>query len=136
MDDSGLPDDAPHARVWWVLATVAGLVLVGIGAASADGRDAPPAPAAGLIVTALRPAYQGHYLTPDDVATLRAGGLATTSVRTRELVCQGIELYFDTVAERDAYLAEYGARFPAEPPYLAGDPCRPFRDSPRYVTSQ
>ena len=77
-----------------------------------------------------------HCQNAADVAALRAQGLATTSVLNRELVCQGVELFFDTTDQRDAYLADYLDRFPAEPPYLPGDPCRPFRDSPRYVVGE
>lgn len=125
--------DGMRARRRWVAAALIGSLLVLLGAAAAYGGTPSKTPSAEVGVAAVRPAYQGHYVTPDDVATLRAAGLATTSVRNRELTCQGIELFFDTLAERDAYLAEYGTRYPIEPPYLPGDPCRPFRDAPVYV---
>jgi hypothetical protein len=117
-----------------VLAAAAVLVVL-LSGASAQARPGPTGPAA-LGGIAVRPAYHGRYLTPSDVATLQAEGLATAPVINRELVCQGVELYFDTNAERAAYVADYAARFPVEPPYLAGDPCSPYRGSPHYVDGQ
>jgi hypothetical protein len=137
VEDVGVPagDELLHARArrrrLWLLAAAAAVVVAFSGA----GTRAPDEPAnAG--VTAVRPAYQGRYLTPGDVATLQAQGLATAEVLNRELACQGVELYFDTAAERDAYVADYAARFPVEPAYVDADPCRPYRDSPRYVAGQ
>ena len=134
MDDVGVPADSGtvHARRRRarVLATAAAVVLLLSGASTHVPHDETTATVG---VAVVRPAYQGHYVTTDDVATLQAQGRATTEVLNRELVCQGVELYFDTPDERDAYLTEYAARFPVEPPYLAGDPCSPYRDSPRYV---
>ncbi len=126
------PGEAAPARRRWVLVTVAAMLLVVLGAASADGDVR----GAGRGDYLIRPAYQGHLLTTADVAALRAQGRAVTSALNRELACQGVELYFDTTDERDAYLADYLSRFPAEPPYLTGDPCRPFRDSPRYIVGE
>ncbi len=136
-DVLGSPGDSIRARRRWLAAALIGslLVLMGAAAAYGGGPSRPGSSGAAVGAAAVRPAYQGHYVTPDDVATLRAAGLATTSVRNRELTCQGIELFFDTLAERDAYLAAYGSRYPVEPPYLDGDPCRPFRDAPVYVVS-
>ena len=132
MDDVGVPtqDQPVRARRWpWVLAAAATVVLLLSGASAHARGDETDV----VGVAAVRPAYQGHYVTPDDVATLQAQGLATAEVLNRELVCQGVELYFDTPTERDAYVAGYDARFPNEPPYLAGDPCSPYRDSPAVV---
>lgn len=123
-----VPGRRPPARLRVASVAFAAAVLVVVVAAGNETEPTAPPTAA-----AVRPAYQGHYVTQDDVATLQEQGLATASVRTRELACQGIELFFDTSDQRDAYLAEYGSRFPVEPPYLPGDPCRPYRDSPRYV---
>lgn len=132
MADVDVPADDGFRRArrrWlWALGIVAVVVLLVTGA-GARAHDDPT----NAGVTAVRPAYQGHYLTPDDVATLQAQGLATAEVLNRELVCQGVELYFDTAQERDAYVAEYAARFPVEPAYVDADPCLPYRDSPRYV---
>ena len=110
----------------------AALLVVLLSGASTQAHHGATGPST-LGGIAVRPAYHGEYLTPSDVATLQAEGLATAPVISRELVCQGVELYFDTDAERDAYVADYTARFPVEPPYLAGDPCSPYRDSPHYV---
>jgi hypothetical protein len=120
---------ARHRR-GWILAGVAVLVVL-LSGASAQIHGATGPSTLGTI--ALRPAYHGRYVTPADVATLQSEGLATAPAVNRELVCQGVEVYFDTRAERDAFLADYTARYPVEPPYLAGDPCLPFRDAPRYV---
>jgi hypothetical protein len=125
-----VPGERPPARLRKASVALAAVVLV-VVVVSAAGSEGEPT--ARPTAAAVRPAYQGHYVTQDDVATLQEQGLATASVRTRELACQGIELFFDTSDQRDAYLAEYGSRFPVEPPYLPGDPCRPYRDSPRYV---
>jgi hypothetical protein len=119
-----------------VVVAVIGVALVAIGATSADGQTAGAPVAAALATAAVRPAYQGHFVTADEVAELQAQGLAEAPVLNRELACQGVELYFDTADERDAYLAGYVARYPVEPPYLAGDPCRPYRDSPRFATDE
>jgi hypothetical protein len=130
VDDTGVRRDGPGRvpRRWpWVLAATVVVVLLLSGASFNDGGTAR------LGAASLRPVYEGQYVTPLDVATLQEQGLAEAHVVNRELVCQGIELYFNTAAERDAYVAGYDARFPVEPPYLAGDPCRPFRNSPRYV---
>ncbi len=138
MDDElplPAPGDSPRARRRWMAVVAGALLILVVGAASADGavRAAPGASAGDLYI---RPAYQGHFVTPDDVAALQAQGLARASVLNRELVCQGVELYFDTTDQRDAYVADYLSRFPAEPPYLTGDPCRPYRDSPRLVAQE
>lgn len=127
------PGDSARARLRWLGVALTGLVLVAVGAAATDGRTEVPAASRVPGAVDIRPAYQGHYVTPNDVATLQANGLATASVRNRELTCQGIVLYFDTTSERDEYLAAYVVRFPVEPPYLTGDPCRPYRDSPLFV---
>ncbi len=131
MDDVAVPRESVPARPrwFWFLGSGAAIVLL-LSGASAHAHDTGTT---GFDATALRPAYQGHYLSPDDVATLQAQGLATTEVVNRELVCQGVELYFDTPAERDAYVTQYTARYPVEPAYLDGDPCAPYRDSPRLV---
>ena len=134
MVDIGVPADgesmpARHRRAW-ILTAVALLVLL-LSGASVHTHGATGPSMLGTI--ALRPAYHGRYVTPTDIASLQAQGLATASAVNRELVCQDVEAYFDTNAERDAYMADYARRFPVEPPYLAADPCRPFRSSPHYV---
>ncbi|OJV80864.1 MAG: hypothetical protein BGO37_15130 [Cellulomonas sp. 73-92] len=134
MDDDGVswgdePVPARHRR-GWVLASVAALVVLLSGAGTqAHGATGPST----LRTMALRPAYHDQYVSPSEIALLQAHGLATAPAVTRELVCQGVEAYFDTTAERDAYMAGYAARYPVEPPYLAGDPCLPFRSAPQYV---
>jgi hypothetical protein len=134
VDDNGVrwddePAPARHKR-GWVLAAVAVLVILLSGASTQiHGATGPST----LGTIALRPAYHGRYVTPADVAMLQSHGLATAPAVDRELVCQGVEVYFDTKAERDAYLADYATRYPVEPPYLAGDPCRPFRGAAQYV---
>lgn len=136
MPDVDVPADErlPRARRRpWVLAA-AGLVVLLLSGAGTRAQDERADTNAG--VTAVQPAYRGHYVSPDDVATLQAQGLATAEVLNRELVCQGVELYFDTPAERDAYVAEYTSRFPVEPAYVDADPCLPYRDSPRYVSGE
>jgi hypothetical protein len=132
-DDDVRWDDEPapaHHRRAWILAAVAVLVVL-LSGASTQTHSATGPSTIGTI--ALRPAYHGRYVTPADVAMLQSHGLATAPAVDRELVCQGVEVYFDTNAERDAYLADYAARYPVEPPYLAGDPCRPFRGAAQYV---
>ncbi len=132
MDDFGVRADGestPGRRRAWVLAGV-GLVVVLLSGASTQSGSVEPST---IDTVALRPVYHDRYVTPSDVAWLQTEGLATVPAVNRELVCQGIEVYFDTSAERAAYLADYAARHPVEPAYLAGDPCLPFRDAPRYV---
>ena len=134
MDDVDVPtrDGTGQARrSWpWVLAATAVVALLLSGASTQPSQDGQTT---SVGVAAVRPVYHGQYVTPSDLATLQAQGLATAEVVNRELVCQGVELYFDTSAERDAYLADYDARFPVQPPYLAGDPCSPYRSSPHLV---
>ena len=134
MDDSGVPWDgaAPPARHrrGRVVAGIGLLVVLLSGAGTqAHGSTGPST----LGTVALRPAYHDRYVTPAEIALLQAHGLATAPAVNRELVCQGVEAYFDTTAERDAYQAAYATRHPVEPPYLAGDPCLPFRGAPQYV---
>ncbi len=134
MDDNGVPWDeeprrARHPR-GWILAGVAVLVVL-LSGASTQAHSATGPSTIGTI--ALRPAYHDRYVTPAEITLLQARGMATAPAVNRELVCQGVEAYFDTTAERDAYLADYAARYPVEPPYLAGDPCLPFRAAPQYV---
>jgi len=124
-DDESMP--GRHRR-GWVLAGVALVVLL-LSGASSHAATAPSS----IGSVALRPVYHDRYISLTDVATLQREGLATAPAVNRELVCQGVEVYFDTNAERDAFQASYAARYPVEPAYLAGDPCLPFRDSPRYV---
>ena len=88
---------------------------------------------------ALRPVYQGHYLTMNEVAALQKKGKAMGSVVNEELACQGITLYFDTGAEVDAYNKDFNARHPvtaAPTPRPTTDPCAKYTDSPRYVTEK
>lgn len=118
----------------WVVGLAAFVLLTGPGAAIAEGPVVSRTAPAGLAAGGLRPAYHGHHVSPNDVAALQSQGKATASAVNRELACQGIELFFDSPGERDAYLAEYGARFPVEPAYVASDPCLPYRDSPQFVT--
>ena len=134
MDDDGVPwGDQPvptRHRRGWVLAGIAVLVVL-LSGASTQVHGTTGQSTLGTI--ALRPAYHDRYVSPSEIALLQAHGLATAPAVNRELVCQGVEAYFDTAAERDAYMAGYAARYPVEPPYLAGDPCRPFRGAPQYV---
>jgi hypothetical protein len=121
-----------HRRGWIVTAVVVLVVLLSGASVQTHGATGPSTLGTG----GLRPVYHGQYITPRDVATLQAQGLATSSEVNRELVCQGVELYFDSNAQRAAYLADYAKRFPTEPPYLAGNPCSPFRNSPSYAAGQ
>lgn len=134
MDDDGVPwgnEPMPaRRRRGWVLVGIGLLVVLLSGASTqAHGATGPST----LDTIALRPAYHDRYVSLAEIAMLQAHGLATDPVVNRELVCQGVEAYFDTTAERDAYLAGYAARYPVEPPYLAADPCLPFRGAPQYV---
>lgn len=125
------------ARRWpWVLvaAVAAFLVVGGVWVhRGGDSATVGPAGSAGVAVGSVRPAYDGRYVTAQEVAALQAQGLATKAALTRELVCQGVELYFDTSAERDAYLSDYAARYPVQPAYVDANPCLPYAGSPRYV---
>ena len=85
----------------------------------------------------LRPAYHGGYVTMGQIADLQRRGLAMGSVNSRELACQGISLYFDTEAERQAYLDDFERRDQGRPVLLPPhtDPCERYASSPRYVTT-
>ncbi len=84
----------------------------------------------------LRPAYEGHYLSSNELKDLQAHGKAMASANDPALACQGISLYFDTEAERDAYNADFDARYPigSDQRGAGEDPCAPYADWPSFVT--
>ncbi len=146
----GIDKDAPaDGRVRRRRAGIAVAVAAATGLLTGGAAPAAREPGVGGIwrqddgsvaidVSALRPAYQGRYLTPDELASLESDGRATVSATNRELACQGITLYFDTEAEWAAYLADFEARHAGDAVTLApgADPCAPYADSPRYVTQE
>jgi hypothetical protein len=136
------PAHPRRARRWAVIGGITALVAVGGGAALADGNpiwrqtDGSVAINPGL----LRPAYEGRYLTEAELAALQSHGRASASANNEELACQGITLYFDTEAQRDAYNTDFDARYPsnssrptASP---SADPCMAYTSAPRYVTNK
>lgn len=136
------PRRQPARRISAIVSIAAAAVLVTGGAALASHVLGGPSiwrqddGSVAIDGSALRPAYQGRYLTADELADLQAQGLATISANNRELACQGITLYFDTDAQWQAYLDDFEARDTgdAATPAAGSDPCEPYADSPRYVT--
>lgn len=132
----------PHrARRWIIIGSIATLAVAGGGTALANGDAIWRQPDGSVAIDgqALRPVYQGHYITMNEVAALQKKGKAMGSVVNEELACQGITLYFDTGAEVDAYNKDFNARHPvtaAPTPRPTTDPCAKYTDSPRYVTDK
>lgn len=132
-------------RRWGITAGIAALAVAGGGAvatATGHGIWRQDNGVVAIDVGALRPVYQGHYVTLGQVEDLNQHGKAMFSTNNRELACQGISLYFDTEAESNAYLADYDLRYPGTADTSsdtssdtgAEDPCAPYADAPRYVT--
>ncbi len=89
----------------------------------------------------LRPVYDGRYVTADQLEELQRQGKATAGVTNRELACQQITLYVDTQAQAQAVQDDLERRHPmatlaTAAPGDVSDPCAPFADSPRFVTSE
>lgn len=130
-----------RARRWVIIGSIATVAVAGGGAALANG-DAiwrQPNGAVAIDGRALRPVYQGRYVSLDEVAALQKRGKAMGSAVNEELACQGITLYFDTEAELNAYNKDFDTRHPltaAPTPAPTTDPCAKYTDSPRYVTDK
>ena len=95
----------------------------------------------GIDGSVLSPAYQGKLFTVEEIEQLELQGKARFSVNNPELACQGISLYFDTEAERQAYLTEAEPRLQAAHAATRAHPdekdaCTYFADSPQYVKNQ
>ncbi|MCD5352013.1 hypothetical protein [Kineosporia mesophila] len=115
------------------------IALAGAGTAVAAGKGVfrDETGNVGIDASVLSPVYEGHRRTITDLEQLEIEGKAHYSVNNRELACQGISLYFDTEAERQAYLQEVEPRHQAamqeESAHPDEDPCKPYTHSPRFA---
>jgi hypothetical protein len=149
MDEAGshAPTHTRRRRVVIALAAAAAVTLaLSGGAALLHQRGSGPAVwrqddgTVAIDGSQLRPVYDGRYVTLNELQHLTAMGKATASVNNRELACQGISLYFDTWDEVERYSRDFAARdkrYSAAHPGqdASGDPCAPYADAPRQVTS-